>query len=161
MGFTALSPWAVGQKLRAVTLNLINAAIADLQNVATAEYFDQSKAITCAVATASNVGTWTTSGNYLSSGSGIQLPNNVLGNDLFIVTLAANRTSGAWSTRAYLECTLGASTYRSSIDAGVGEDRAVLTFVTTSVGGVVTPRYYTGTAANVTFNLTIVRIPAI
>jgi hypothetical protein len=173
--FTSLSPWSVGQKIKAVTLNLMVTAIQELQteaaanNLAVADldalslstryYLTQTKtAYVCSVSTDDVITTWTTSAPWTAAGSGFQVPAD----GIYAVTFKAVKTSGAWNTRAYLSVDAnGTIVGRHSIDAGVAENNASVTVVTPSLtaGQTIVPRYYTGAAATCNFTVTIVRLP--
>lgn len=158
MALTSLTPWQVGQYILTATLNLAQTAIGELQALATPKQFTATKT-TAALTTGADtaVGTWTTASGYTASGSGLMVPDT----GVYVITLRSNRTSGAWSTRAYLALLVGSTIYRNSIDAGVGEDNACITAVTDSIaaGTLITPKYWTGTAANAAFTLNIVKLP--
>lgn len=158
MALMTLSPWVVGQKLKAVTLNLMISAIQELQALATVKSFAGTKTgVVQTTGADTAVGTWATVGGFYVSGSGIAVPDA----GVYAVTVRATKTSGAWSTRAYLSCTVASAIYKQAIDAGVGETDASLSFTTDPVGAgtVITPRYWTGTAATTTFILSIVKLP--
>ena len=166
MAWTSLSPWAVGEKIKAVKLSTLVTAIQQLQTNNTEQTYNQTKSSFSWTSNAArqDFTSWPTSGGFTSSGAGLTVPSK----GAYIVTMIGTLSSGSFAatTRYYLECDDSSGTFVHGNPAtGASENTICVTGVTRQLnaGSAITPYRFQNTGSSITLStvrLIIARIPA-
>lgn len=167
MSWTSVPALAVGSLLKGAWYALASTAFGELQTAMTTQqsnttrtYYSGSKTgLSIASGTNAVIGTWSSSGGYLSSGSGLSVPTN--GVYVIMVTWTAN--AGNFSARTFLEIDVASVIKcRQGVDAAASDTIFSLTCcLLLSAGDVITPQRYQNTGATMTsqdFAMTITRV---